>query len=48
MLPFLGDIVQMVERMPCTHEVIGSNPIVSIKVCFISRVWGGAEKHTAS
>ena len=25
-----GGIVQLVERMLCTHEVIGSNPIVSI------------------
>jgi hypothetical protein len=24
-----GDVVQLVERMFCTHEVIGSNPIVS-------------------
>ncbi len=25
-----GDVVQLVERMLCTHKVIGSNPIVSI------------------
>ena len=28
---FTGDVVQLVERMLCTHKVIGSNPIVSIK-----------------
>ena len=26
---FYGGIVQMVERMLCTHEVIGSSPIIS-------------------
>ncbi len=27
----LGGIVQMVERMLCTHEVVGSNPVISNK-----------------
>jgi hypothetical protein len=26
---FEGDVAQLVERLPCTQEVIGSNPIIS-------------------
>ena len=29
LLKFFGGVVQMVEYMPCTHQVIGSNPITS-------------------
>lgn len=25
----IGDVVQLVERMFCKHEAVGSNPIVS-------------------
>ena len=35
----LGDIVQLVERMLCTHEVIGPTPIISSsRLTYISRL----------
>ena len=35
----LGDIVQLVERMPCTHEVIGPTPIISKMVLLYMKIY---------
>jgi hypothetical protein len=29
-----GDVAQMGERLVCTEEVTGSNPVISIKMIF--------------